>query len=164
MTACVFDNFKVRGPSPTDKSKMDDLWTPCSPGDPNAVEMDWAQISGDKLLEPIVCMVCNSKPLYTCATVKRLRPSCLSSSLGWHDASSESFQANCQWSRSRETAWIHQELRSGGLINRRLVSSAIFSLMSLLVLTNSAQLIYSVRLCLLLTTDSMHTQPGGGTT
>ena len=27
-------------------------WTPCSPGDPNAVEKAWSQIGSDELLEP----------------------------------------------------------------------------------------------------------------
>ena len=27
-------------------------WTPCSPGDPNAVEKSWSQIGSDELLEP----------------------------------------------------------------------------------------------------------------
>ncbi|VDN21455.1 unnamed protein product [Dibothriocephalus latus] len=30
------------------------MWTPCSPGDPNAVEMDWTSIASNKLKEPIV--------------------------------------------------------------------------------------------------------------
>ncbi len=36
---------------------VNDLWTPCSPGAPGAVEMDWTKINGDKLLEPVVSMV-----------------------------------------------------------------------------------------------------------
>ncbi|XP_060939580.1 vacuolar protein sorting-associated protein 4B-like [Limanda limanda] len=48
---------RVRGPSRTDpNSFVDDLLTPCSPGDPNAVEMSWMDVPGEKLLEPIVCM------------------------------------------------------------------------------------------------------------
>uniref|UniRef100_A0AAR2LH52 Vesicle-fusing ATPase n=1 Tax=Pygocentrus nattereri TaxID=42514 RepID=A0AAR2LH52_PYGNA len=35
---------------------VDDLFTPCSPGDPNAIEMTWVDVPGDKLLEPIVSM------------------------------------------------------------------------------------------------------------
>lgn len=27
-------------------------WTPCSPGDPAAVEKDWSLLEGDELLEP----------------------------------------------------------------------------------------------------------------
>lgn len=36
---------------------VDDLLTPCSPGDPTAIEMTWMDVPSDKLLEPIVCMV-----------------------------------------------------------------------------------------------------------
>ena len=36
---------------------IDDLLTPCSPGDPNAVEMTWMEVPGEKLLEPVVSMV-----------------------------------------------------------------------------------------------------------
>ncbi|XP_028624466.1 vacuolar protein sorting-associated protein 4A isoform X1 [Grammomys surdaster] len=53
---------KVCGPSRTNPSVMiDDLLTPCSPGDPGAIEMTWMDVPGDKLLEPVVCMV--SDPL-----------------------------------------------------------------------------------------------------
>ncbi|PIO12931.1 hypothetical protein AB205_0170280 [Aquarana catesbeiana] len=48
---------KVRGPSRTNPgATVDDLLTPCSPGDPGAIEMTWMEVQGDKLLEPIVCM------------------------------------------------------------------------------------------------------------
>lgn len=36
---------------------MVDLFTPCSPGDPEAIEMTWMEVPGDKLLEPPVFMV-----------------------------------------------------------------------------------------------------------
>lgn len=36
---------------------MVDLFTPCSPGDPGAIEMTWMEVPGDKLLEPQVSMV-----------------------------------------------------------------------------------------------------------
>lgn len=36
---------------------VEDLLTPCSPGDPNAVEMTWIDVPGEKLLEPVVCKV-----------------------------------------------------------------------------------------------------------
>lgn len=39
---------------------MDDLLTPCSPNDPNAVEMTWVDVESDKLLEPIVSLVSSS--------------------------------------------------------------------------------------------------------
>ncbi|NIG60698.1 vacuolar protein sorting-associated protein 4B [Pontoporia blainvillei] len=49
---------KVRGPSQADPNNIvDDLLTPCSPGDPGAIEMTWMDVPGDKLLEPVVCMV-----------------------------------------------------------------------------------------------------------
>ncbi|KAM4574552.1 vacuolar protein sorting-associated protein 4B-like [Fundulus diaphanus] len=35
---------------------VDDLLTPCSPGDPGAIEMTWMDVPGDKLLEPVVSM------------------------------------------------------------------------------------------------------------
>ncbi|KAM9816541.1 vacuolar protein sorting-associated protein 4A isoform 1-T1 [Syngnathus typhle] len=48
---------KVRGPSRSNNQVMvDDLLTPCSPGDPDALEMTWVDVPSDKLLEPIVCM------------------------------------------------------------------------------------------------------------
>ena len=49
---------RVRGPSPKDPSIIvDDLLTPCSPGDPAAIEMNWMEVEGDKLYEPPVTMV-----------------------------------------------------------------------------------------------------------
>lgn len=48
---------KVQGKSPLDPSVIcNDLLTPCSPGDPNAIEMTWMEVPGNKLLEPTVCM------------------------------------------------------------------------------------------------------------
>ncbi|XP_068092883.1 vacuolar protein sorting-associated protein 4B [Hyperolius riggenbachi] len=48
---------KVRGKSPLNPDEIrDDLYTPCSPGDPNAIEMTWMEVPGDKLFEPVVCM------------------------------------------------------------------------------------------------------------
>ncbi|XP_059196915.1 vacuolar protein sorting-associated protein 4B-like [Centropristis striata] len=48
---------KVRGSLWTDPDKVvDDLLTPCSPGDPGAVPMTWVDVPGEKLLEPVVCM------------------------------------------------------------------------------------------------------------
>lgn len=44
---------KVSGPSPLNpKEVVDDLWTPCSPGEPDAVPKTWMDIPGDKLLPP----------------------------------------------------------------------------------------------------------------
>uniref|UniRef100_A0A665UB94 vesicle-fusing ATPase n=1 Tax=Echeneis naucrates TaxID=173247 RepID=A0A665UB94_ECHNA len=60
---------RVRGQSRTDPNTIvDDLLTPCSPGDPNAIEMTWMEVPGEKLLEPVVCMsdmlrsLSNTKP------------------------------------------------------------------------------------------------------
>lgn len=47
---------------------VDDLLTPCLPGEPNAIEMTWVDVPGDKLLEPVVSMpdmlrsLANTKP------------------------------------------------------------------------------------------------------
>ncbi|XP_077580806.1 vacuolar protein sorting-associated protein 4B isoform X1 [Stigmatopora nigra] len=60
---------RVNGPSRSDPQKVvNDLLTPCSPGDPNAVEMTWIDVPGEKLLEPTVCLsdmlrsLSNTKP------------------------------------------------------------------------------------------------------
>lgn len=56
-TNCFF-SYKVRGASRIDENMVvDDLLTPCSPGDPGAIEMTWMEVPGEKLLEPVVCMV-----------------------------------------------------------------------------------------------------------
>ncbi|KAF2894926.1 hypothetical protein ILUMI_11248 [Ignelater luminosus] len=48
---------RVRGPCPKDPTViMDDLLTPCSPGDAGAVEMTWVDVDGDKLYEPPLTM------------------------------------------------------------------------------------------------------------
>ena len=49
---------RVRGQCRQNPNKtVDDLLTPCSPGDPGAIEMSWMDIDGDKLLEPQISMV-----------------------------------------------------------------------------------------------------------
>lgn len=46
---------KVSGPSPKDKNVVvNDLLTPCSPGEPGAIEMSWEKVPAEKLLEPVV--------------------------------------------------------------------------------------------------------------
>ncbi|KAL8564594.1 Vacuolar protein sorting-associated protein 4B [Nucella lapillus] len=46
---------KVKGPSRANPDHIvDDLLTPCSPGAPGAVEMNWMDVPGDKLCEPVV--------------------------------------------------------------------------------------------------------------
>lgn len=57
---------RVRGPSPNDPQKIvDDLLTPCSPGDPGAREMSWDNVPSDKLCEPPVTMADLMKSLST---------------------------------------------------------------------------------------------------
>jgi hypothetical protein len=59
-------SLQVRGPSRADPNCIvNDLLTPCSPGDPGAIEMTWMDVPGDKLLEPVVSMVGHFKILYT---------------------------------------------------------------------------------------------------
>lgn len=49
---------RISGPSRQDPNVIvHDLLTPCSPGDPNAVEMNWMSIDSDKLSEPIITKV-----------------------------------------------------------------------------------------------------------
>ena len=45
---------KVLAPSRNDPSKMHTYFTPCSPGDPQAIEMNWTQLEGDDLMEPML--------------------------------------------------------------------------------------------------------------
>lgn len=48
---------RVRGASPQDKTQIvDDLLMPCSPGDPEAIEMTWVDVPGDKLFDLPVTM------------------------------------------------------------------------------------------------------------
>ncbi|KAG8038148.1 hypothetical protein G9C98_006473 [Cotesia typhae] len=57
---------RVRGPSPKDRNVIvDDLLTPCSPGDPDAIEMNWLEVESDKLCEPLVTMKYMLKSLST---------------------------------------------------------------------------------------------------
>jgi len=59
---------KIRGPSRKDPDVIvDDLLTPCSPGDSGALEMSWVDVPGDKLFEPIVTM---NDMLRSLATIK----------------------------------------------------------------------------------------------
>uniref|UniRef100_A0A8C5GVH6 vesicle-fusing ATPase n=1 Tax=Gouania willdenowi TaxID=441366 RepID=A0A8C5GVH6_GOUWI len=71
---------KVRGSSWNNPDVIsDDLLTPCSPGDPNAIEMTWMDVPGEKLLEPVVCMadmlrsLGNTKPTVNEADLEKLK-------------------------------------------------------------------------------------------
>lgn len=46
---------RVSGPSPTDPNVIvNDLLTPCSPGDAEAIEISWTDVDGSKLKEPVI--------------------------------------------------------------------------------------------------------------
>ncbi|XP_013385057.1 vacuolar protein sorting-associated protein 4B-like isoform X1 [Lingula anatina] len=48
---------RVRGPSRDNPDVIvSDLLTPCSPDDPQAMEMNWMDVPGDKFFEPVVSM------------------------------------------------------------------------------------------------------------
>jgi vacuolar protein-sorting-associated protein 4 len=67
---------RARGPSRTNPNIMvDDLLTPCSPGDPGAIEMTWMEISSDKLLEPLISKV--GICYFACLTAKHALMCCL---------------------------------------------------------------------------------------
>lgn len=62
-------HFKwVDAPSRTDPSRTTKHLTPCSPGDPEALEMSWENVEGDQLLEPSLGMADFLK------AVKNVRP------------------------------------------------------------------------------------------
>lgn len=70
---------RVTGPSPTDPNTIvNDLLTPCSPGEPGAIEMTWMDVDGDKLFEPPVTMsdmlrsLATSKPTVNEDDMKKL--------------------------------------------------------------------------------------------
>ena len=58
---------------------VNDLYTPCSPGDPAAIEMTWEQVDGAKLLEPTVTMsdvvmsLTTAKPTVNEEDIKKLK-------------------------------------------------------------------------------------------
>lgn len=71
---------KVRGPSRDDPNVIvDDLLTPCSPGESGAIEMSWTDVPGDKMHEPKVCMqdmlsaIANVRPTVSDDDMKQLR-------------------------------------------------------------------------------------------
>uniref|UniRef100_A0A672HH96 vesicle-fusing ATPase n=1 Tax=Salarias fasciatus TaxID=181472 RepID=A0A672HH96_SALFA len=77
---CATHFKRVRGPSRTDPNvTVDDLLTPCSPGDPNAIEMSWVDVPGEKLMEPVVCMAdmlrsqSNTKPTVNEQDLEKLK-------------------------------------------------------------------------------------------
>lgn len=70
----------MNGPSRTDPDMIvNDLLTPCSPGEPGATEMSWVDVPGDKLLEPKMNMndmllsLQNQKPTVNDEDLKKLK-------------------------------------------------------------------------------------------
>lgn len=70
---------RMRGASRMDPSvQVDDLLTPCSPGDSDAIEMTWMDVPGEKLLEPLVDMndmlrsLATSKPTVNTAELAKI--------------------------------------------------------------------------------------------
>lgn len=80
-------HFKhVSGPSRKDPKIMEhDLLTPCSPGDPGAMEMTWLQVPGEKLLEPVITLSDMLKSL------SRTKPSVSEADLVKHKKFAEEF-------------------------------------------------------------------------
>ncbi|XP_033626739.1 vacuolar protein sorting-associated protein 4B-like [Asterias rubens] len=80
-------HFKtISGPSPQDPNVMlHDLLTPCSPGDPQAREMTWLNVPGEKLAEPRVTV----KDLT--ASLDRIKPSVNEDDLGKYVKFTEDF-------------------------------------------------------------------------
>jgi vacuolar protein-sorting-associated protein 4 len=70
----------MSGPSRSDPNEtVDDLLTPCSPGEKGAIEMSWVDVPGDKLLEPVVSMkdmlssLSKAKPTVNEADLEKLK-------------------------------------------------------------------------------------------
>ncbi|XP_058117892.1 vacuolar protein sorting-associated protein 4-like [Anopheles ziemanni] len=70
---------RISGPSPADKKTIcDDLLVACSPGDPEAIEMTWVDLPGDKLYDPPVTMndmlksLASTKPTVNDMDMKKL--------------------------------------------------------------------------------------------
>jgi len=77
---------KVSGPDRKDPNKIiHDYLTPCSPGDPDAIEMTWVQVDGNKLKEPEITYADFMK------TLKQVRPSVSPDDLGKHIKFTEEF-------------------------------------------------------------------------
>jgi len=77
---------KVAGPDRTDPSRtVYDYLTPCSPGDPDAVEMTWIDVDGTKLKEPEIGMADFVKSL------KTVRPSVSHDDIKQHIKFTEEF-------------------------------------------------------------------------
>lgn len=64
-------------PQPTEEKPNAIKWTPCSPGDPKAVEKSWTEVESDELLEPALKLadflksLDNVRPTVSDADIKR---------------------------------------------------------------------------------------------
>jgi len=77
---------KVSGPDRKDPSKIiNDYLIPCTPGDPEAIEMNWMQVEGSKLKEPEITFNDFLKSL------KQTRPSVSSDDISKHIKFTEEF-------------------------------------------------------------------------
>ena len=76
-------------PSPTDPGAK--KWTPCSPGDPDAIEKSWNDIESDELLEPPLRVADFLKSLET------TRPTVTAEDIRKHD----------QWTLESGTSYLH---------------------------------------------------------
>lgn len=70
----------MSGPSRSNPDVIvNDLLTPCSPGEPGAIEMSWVDVPGEKLLEPKMSMndmllsLQNQKPTVNDEDLKKLK-------------------------------------------------------------------------------------------
>lgn len=78
--------MKVSGPSREDPTVIvDDYLTPCSPGDPDAMEMTWMDVDGSKLKEPEITLNDFLKSL------KTIRPSVSGEDIQQHIKFTEDF-------------------------------------------------------------------------
>ena len=57
---------RVIGPDRVDDTKQREYWLPCSPGDPDGIELSWMDIDGESLLEPPVTLNHFLKAIKTC--------------------------------------------------------------------------------------------------
>lgn len=103
---------------------VDDLLTPCSPGDPHAVEITWVDVPGDKLLEPPITMV-SFGCFCVVSIIQRMDRSSQRNSILFlanfpfterYDQVPVTHQAHSQRGRHEKIAKIHRRFRSRGLI------------------------------------------------
>lgn len=103
---------------------VDDLLTPCSPGDPHAVEITWVDVPGDKLLEPPItmvsfgcfCVAFHNPEVRQIVTEKFLFLFVHFRFIERYDQVPVTHQAHSQRRRHEKITEIHRRFRSRGLI------------------------------------------------